>query len=370
VTDDARQEQASSLAWSPDGSSLIFNHRTDELPVGIVEMTGASPRIFMTARGLDVDFRPSPDGTTVLFESIRSGNPDLWSAPVAGGEPRRLTRSPQPDVLGRWSPDGLTIAFQSRRAGNFDIYTMSSEGENVVQLTSWPGQELVPQWSPDGSTIAFISNHEATEQDIWTVPATGGEPTRITNLDAQIFGPSVRWSPDGQDLIFGTNPSPSDPRQTLNRVSSTGGPVLELFEGDHNGVEWSPDGQELALAIVEDGYRHLHVMPATGGTPRRLTDGEREWDNFPQWSDDGSEIIYMRQLYESGRGDIPVISAVSVADGTIRTVVGDSTNAFGLARLLESEGGESVLYVIQEGDLPVDEVRIADLLADLESEGN
>ena len=146
--------------------------------------------------------------------------------------------------------------------------------------------------------------------------------------------------------------------------------MLELFEGDHNSAEWSPDGQELVLDIVEDGYRHLHVMPATGGTPRRLTDGEREWDNFPQWSDDGSEIVYMRQLYESGRGDIPVISAVSVADVTIRTVVGDSTNAFLQPQFLESEGGESVLYVIAEFDVPVDEVRIADLLADLESEGN
>ena len=368
VTDDSRREAR--LAWSPDGSRLIFNHASDELPLGIVETNGDNPHIFMTARLSDGPFRLSPDGTTVLFTSTRSGNQDVWSAPVAGGEPRRLTRSLLPDIAGRWSPDGRSIAFDSRRAGSQDIYTMSSDGENILALTSWPGVEILPQWSPDGSTIAFTSNHLATGTDIWTVPATGGEPTRITNHDAQIGG--VQWSPDGRDLIFKTNPSPSDPRETLNRVSSDGGRVLELFEGDfgaaQRSAQWSPDGEALLLDIVEDGYRHLHVMPATGGTPRRLTDGEREWDRVGQWSVDGSEIVFLRQPFTTSRGVEDFIAAVSVADGTVRTVVRDSTKVMGFPGL--SENAESALYVTTEAYIPVDEVRIAELLAEYGSEGN
>jgi TolB protein len=347
------------LGWSHDGSRLIFNHGDAEQVVGLVNVANPDPRALFTSKRDDSGFLISPDGSTILFTSRRSGNRDLWSVAVAGGEPARLTRSPMPEDRGRWLPDGQTIVFDSRRAGNWNIYTMSPDGENVVQLTDWPGYERVGELSPDGSLIAFYSNNETTEEDIWIVPAAGGTPRRITTLDAEPGG--LQWSPDGQSLAFTKSSSPSNPLMTLNRVSVNGGPVQELFEGDVHGVQWSPDGRELVLSIIQDGYTRVQIMPSEGGIPRRVTNLAQEWDISPHWTSDGAEIVFQSQII-AGKG-LWEIKAVTVSDGAVRVLAQDSSRNFNY----ESWGAnqESVLFSSFVTDSPVDEVRIGDLLADL-----
>ena len=60
-----------------------------------------------------------------------------------------------------------------------------------------------PVFSPDGKTIAFLSDLGGSPQ-IWTVPATGGWPTKITSLDDPVGG--VAWSSDGAWLAIVVSP--------------------------------------------------------------------------------------------------------------------------------------------------------------------
>ena len=57
------------------------------------------------------------------------------------------------------------------------------------------------QLSPDGTTLAF-SWSISGEPQLWTVPAAGGQPQRLT------FGSGItffRWTPDGERLVYGAD---------------------------------------------------------------------------------------------------------------------------------------------------------------------
>ncbi len=65
-----------------------------------------------------------------------------------------------------WSPDGSSIVLASYRTGNAEIWLMTSEGGQATQLTHHEATDQHPVWSPDGSKIAFASTR-AGNIDIW-----------------------------------------------------------------------------------------------------------------------------------------------------------------------------------------------------------
>ena len=57
-----------------------------------------------------------------------------------------------------FSPDGNTIAFSGEYDGNVDVFTMPASGGVPKRITYHPDADRVVGWTPDGKHILFRSN--------------------------------------------------------------------------------------------------------------------------------------------------------------------------------------------------------------------
>src|SRR5262249_10074669 len=131
-----------------------------------------------------------------------AGQLDLWLQRTAGGQPIRLTDDPADDRQPDFSPDGSLIAFRSDRGGG-GIYVMPALAGDA-RLVAEGGRG--PRFSPAGRRIAYWTDPwppgtgPRGAGDMFTVPPTGGQPTRIANGFTTASNPI--WSPDGRSLLF------------------------------------------------------------------------------------------------------------------------------------------------------------------------
>ena len=229
----------------------------------------------------------SPDGRWLAFDSnYRGSSQDIYLMSLESGEIRQLTSDPADDFAPDWSPDGQFVAFHSFRDGNRELYVAPIDGGPPERLTSTPEtQELVPDWSPDGQSLVFFGSRGG-ELELYrsTRDPEGrfGAPQQLTE-DGGVY---PRWSPDGRHIAYisGRHPGaagrhlPEPVRISL--LSADGRPVRDLLELGPGLVRaplpfylrWASDGSAVYyIAYESDGTTGFWSVPASGGTPVRLT---------------------------------------------------------------------------------------------------
>jgi dipeptidyl aminopeptidase/acylaminoacyl peptidase len=151
------------------------------------------------------------------------------------------------------------------------------------QLTSGEFSEGGHTWSKDGSTIYFISTRAsdpyylARDSNVYAVASTGGEITKVVDIDGTIG--NLQVSPDGRSLAFiGTlNGTPersysqsdlfvaalgSAPRNLTAAYDfdiggGIGGDQAAPRGGSTRGPIWSSDGQSIVVVAAEQGDANL-----------------------------------------------------------------------------------------------------------------
>jgi Tol biopolymer transport system component len=242
--------------------------------------------------------------SSLLVSSNRDGPTEIYVLDTDGGRPKRLTDNPGADVTPAWSPDGTRILFASVRPGvtGRQLYVMNADGSGVQRLTLLPGNPGFGDWSPDGQRIAFHAARGDGNFDIYVMNADGSDVRRLTTSSNQL---RPKWSPDGQRLVFNwhqhiTTSNAWAHVAVMNADGSgltvLGGPELQGLDPD-----WSPDGSMIAFSIWEQlngglqGMMRLAVMNADG-TGRRLLGANTLGAAQVSWSRGTGRIYFVSDV--------------------------------------------------------------------------
>ncbi len=212
-------------AFSPDGNQVAFLQFGGQENTGIyTTVVGGEKSLRLTKNLNDCCVTWSPDGREVAFLRFSEKNFDVDEIPALGGTERRLYTAPRPLwATLSWTPDGKTLAFPETSPNSYRSWiALLTPGSSTTRpLTSPPGEarDAGAVFSPDGSKVAFIRGTIAgVVNDLYVVPASGGEPKRLTFDNQPMFG--VTWSSDGHDIVFSSQRGGQD---SLWRVSASGG---------------------------------------------------------------------------------------------------------------------------------------------------
>ena len=324
---------------SPDGSMVAFTRTVTNGQTGrrngdiwIVPSDGsAPPKALITGDASDTSPAFSADGRKLAFLSSRAGAPQVFLANADGSDITQVTKlaaGAQTPVV--WSTDGSKVAFVSdvfpecpdeacnaRKAEEADknpvkahritrlLYRHWSDWrENVrhhifvTDVASGATRDLTPgdfdsppffyedgglAFSPDGSQLAFVSNREGndveswtTNQDVWLVPAGGGQAKRLTTSKAADVQPA--WIADGKQIVTRSQRRPNfeSDRWYLE--------VFDVATGQHRPVFESPDlsvedfvvvsgGRSIVFSAQDRGVANIYAVDLPTGTPRVVTRG-------------------------------------------------------------------------------------------------
>ncbi len=324
-------------AISADGSTIVFrrgfgvmichpgsNQAAHPLELWTRETLPENAAMTRTFKGCD-----SADFTTSL-QPVFSVAGDLWRMESPEGGPVNITCTAEAEESPRFSPDGEWLYFLRDNGMDSRFFRARLVGgelhdEQPVTSGGRTKSQFLP--SPDGSKIAWV---EGTG-DVFVAEANGGNPRRVLRGWSK---PTYDWSPDGKWLAIAAEDRNSN--RDIQLVRSSGkSPALNLtrhpaFEGS---PRWSPDGRWLVFSARRSASGKLEFWRIDFGK-QGLPDSLAEDDaarlggravvistkgiepTRPFWSPDSREI-----WFHSRKSANPVLYAVTVRDGKLRTVI-------------------------------------------------
>ncbi|MBE7542020.1 MAG: PD40 domain-containing protein [Solibacteraceae bacterium] len=316
--------------FSPDGKWIAFTGQYDgDEQVYVIPATGGAPKqlTFYPARGPlparwgydNQVYDWTPDGTAVLFRSLRdgvsTGDSRLYTVPVAGGLPKAL---PMPTAgAGDYSPDGKKLFYSplfrdfrtwKRYQGGWaqDLFIFDLASNALTPIDNSKRTERDPMWI--GDKLYFASDRSDTLNLYEFDPATKRSRalTKSTQWD-------VRWPAKGDRgrIVYEMNGElqildvRSGRSESIRISVPTDGlatrPSLVNVGGQISNFDLSPKG-ERALFVARG---EIFTAPIEKGVPRNLTRTSGAHEKFPDWSPDGRHIAYISDL--SGEEELYIV---------------------------------------------------------------
>jgi WD40-like Beta Propeller Repeat len=159
---------------------------------GILPNEGPQAPCTAAHGGYNENLAWSPDGTGLVFTRYGCQN-GVFAVDADGSELRELVPLVEfePAVYPRWSPDGSRVlfnaathlpnwSFQNLDAYTVDVYTVRPDGTDLQVLTD-DGDSVWPTWTRDGRIVfvRWIKGPGDGAGDLWEMDADGANAARI-----------------------------------------------------------------------------------------------------------------------------------------------------------------------------------------------
>ena len=321
------------VAWSPNGTRLLYHSRADGDPMFVSDRNGENPRqIFKGERGVHNHFPVwSMDGRWIYFVS---GIPhtlemDLYRVDPSGNKPPERMTHHNGDVAYPTPIDSQTVLYVARdedRSGPW-LWALDVESRTTQRVTA--GVEKWISLSASGDGQRLVATRANPTASLWSMPLldrTADErevkPYPLPNAralaprftkDALFFlsldglwryqdrlvfevwrgsegalleAPGV--SPDGQRLSIGIQKQNNLRLYVVSADGSQQQPLADAIKV-RGSSSWSPDGKWIVTGGDDGNGPGLFKIPVDGGAPVRLVTGSA---TNPVWSPDTSLIVY------------------------------------------------------------------------------
>ena len=346
--------------YSPDGRTIAFTGQYDgNTEVYVMPAQGGEPkRITFTSSNPRDDWGDrmgpnnitmawTPDGSGVIYRNRISESFDgkLWKAPVNGGMAEEL---PLPEGgFCCYNADGTKLAynrvFREFRTWKYykggmadDIWIYDTKAKSVTNITNNIAQDIDPMWI--GDEIYFMSDRDNrmnifvyntrtgatqkvtdfTEYDVKFANCGGGKIVFENGGYLYVLDPSTKRSekitiylnsennfareeqrkvgdnlrsgslaPDGSRLVLSA-------RGEVFDVPAKHGVTRNITHtpGVHErNASWSPDGKNIAYISDQTGETEIWVRPVDSDQARQLTFDNDTYIRDFEWSPDGRQIV-------------------------------------------------------------------------------
>ena len=286
------------LDWSPDAGSILAL-RGNELT--LISTADSSVRVLrsITSGGVSASF--SPDGRFVAFSFRPEGsspNGDVRLMTADGRNEVVVAGHPAGVRLLGWTPDGTSLVFLSDRSGTWDIWTVhitggKQQGEPELLKKDFGWDTEVLGFAPDGflyyktrTSLGRLYNGAVDLETGKVLVPPAPVTTRYT-------GPPnfLTWSPDGKNLAYLSHPGRIGPGNNILTIRSaaTGeerflSPRLRAV----NQISWAPDGRSvIALGFMETGTGAFRIDTETSEITKLADEGV-----FPHLCPDGKTLLH------------------------------------------------------------------------------
>jgi len=322
--------------FSPDGKRIVYSplwrdFRNEKRYQGgwandLYIFDLEHPALVQVTSDPHTDRDPMWIGSTIYFNSDRSGVFNLYRYEVASGRTEQLTRYADWDV--RWPSADADGQIVYELDGELHLYDTRSRTDHAIPIlvptddTTRRRQSVnaadnieSEAIAPGGERLAIVARG-----DVFTVPVEHGVTRNLTH-SSNAHDREVAWSSDGRRLAYVSDSSGEEELYVQAQDGRTPPePITSTSKGRYFSPRWSGDDKRIALA---DQTGRLYVIEVASKRWVEIAKDPQEIALDYQWSPDGRYLSYSRNDPNGYSG----VYIWSVADSISRRVTPEFFNA-------------------------------------------